>query len=84
MYDAAERREVPIEFDMSGEIGRGAEFAFDDLAITVNDDHVFGLHGFVRYAAGLDDDRPGFRILAADVAPRKIDESEFGEFEIGR
>ena len=83
VHDAANGREMTIKLDVCRHVGRGPQLAVDKFAVTVDHDHVFRLHRFVRDAARLDDDGTAFGIPAADVAPGEIDEAQFRQFEIG-
>ncbi len=58
---------------MRRRVGGGAERAFDDVAIEIDDDHVLGPHRVVGDAAGLDDREFGCTIKPADIAPGERD-----------
>lgn len=83
VHDRADSRELAVEEQMRGEVRRRAEIAFDDFAVEIGDDHVLGLHGLVREAAGLDGDEASLAVDAADVAESVKNEAAADQFEVG-
>ena len=81
--DAADLGERLIKFNVRGRIGRGAQIAFDHLAVQVDDHHVLCLHLVVLDARGLDDDKPRLSVDLRDVAPGEQNELVFDEIKIG-
>ncbi len=81
--DSADFREGAIERKMGRGVGRGAESAFDHVAVEVDHYHVFSLHFIVVHTAGFDYDEFCLRIYAGDIAPCVDDKTVFHEVKIG-
>jgi hypothetical protein len=81
--DGADGEELAVEEGVGVEVGGGFEFAVDDLAVEVGDDHEFGDEFVVVDARGLDDDEALFAVDAAGVAEGVEDEAALDEFEVG-
>ena len=67
---------------MCCKVGGRAELALHDVARTVGDDHVSGLHFVIRHAARLDNDV--FSVLGerGDIAPCEHDEAVLHQLQI--
>jgi len=81
--DAADGWELAVEERVGVEVGGGFEFAVDDLAVEVGDDHEFGDEFVVVDAGGLDDNEALVAIDTAGIAESVEDEAALDEFEIG-
>jgi len=81
--DGADGGEFAVEEGVGVEVGGGFEFAVDDFAVEVGDDHEFGDELVVVDAGGFDDDEAFFAVDAAGVAEGVEDEASLDEFEIG-
>jgi hypothetical protein len=81
--NSADGGEGFVKDEMGRQIGRRTKIAFDGLAIEIDDDEVFGLHGVVGNATGFDDDKAVLARNAAGVAKGKKNEAAANEFEIG-
>ncbi len=75
-------RELSVEEGVGVEVGGGFEFAVDDLAVEVGDDHEFGNEFVVVDAGGLDDDEALVAVDAAGVAEGVEDEAALDQFEV--
>lgn len=80
---AADFRECAVEREVGGGVGRGAEFAFNHVAVEVDDHHVLSLHVVIVDTAGFDDHEAGFGVYAGDVAPGVDDEAMFHKVYVG-
>src|SRR6185369_16144146 len=61
-------RPVTVDVEMAGRVRGGLEFAFDDFAVQVHDDHLLRPQVFIAHAGGLDDDVLSLRIPRANIA----------------
>jgi len=81
--DGADGGELAVEEGVGVEVGGGFEFAIDDFAVEVGDDHEFGDELVVVDTGGFDDDQALGAVDAAGVAEGVEDEAAFDEFEVG-
>jgi len=81
--DGADGGELAVEEGVGVEVGGGFEFAVDDFAVEVGDDHEFGDEFVVVDAGGLDDDEALGAVDATGVAEGVEDEATLDEFEVG-
>ena len=81
--DSADGEELAVEEGVGIEVGGGFEFAVDDLALEVGDDHEFGDELVVVDAGGFDDDEALVAVDTAGVAEGIEDEAALDEFEVG-
>ena len=53
MDDRPDPGKTAVELEMGIGVGRGAETAFDDISVHIDDDHVIRLHSRVGHARRL-------------------------------
>ena len=81
--DASDFVKSLVKDEVRGEIGGRTKSSIDDFAFEIDDDDVFGLHGVVRNAAGLDGDKSLGAIDAAGVAEGIKDEATTHQLKVG-
>jgi hypothetical protein len=81
--DGSDGGEPAVEEGMGVEVGRGFEFALDQSAIEIGDDHVLGVEVIIFNAGGFDDDEALVAVDAAGVAEGVENKATPDEFEIG-
>ena len=83
MHDAAAFGEGAVQFQVRRHIAGGTQIAFNNMAVKIDDDHIFGFHGIVRNAGRFDDEQTFLTVDSAHIAPGECDQVIFGQQQIG-
>jgi hypothetical protein len=83
MDHSSDGGEGAVKCDVGSEVGRGLEFAFDDFAVEVSDDHVGGSHPVIGDSTRLDDAEALVARDCAGVAERVDHQAAADELQIG-
>jgi hypothetical protein len=83
MSYTADAGKSPIERQVSGEIGRWPQCAFDDASSKVRHNHIYGLHPVIGNTARLDDHQAVVAADAARVPERVNHQTTANQFQVG-
>ena len=83
VYDAAQRRERLVQFQMRFRVAAGLQLALDLVAVQIHDNEHFRCKFVIFHAGRLDDKQALLAVNARDIAPGVGHKPSAGQFHVG-